>query len=87
MYIYIIYIISSSSMDDEEEDIGRRHRDFEKEMQVFLKSVAIRRNQKRDALLSDSLNISHVAIEHRLIAAVTFHKNYRSGIIKNFHND
>lgn len=67
-FCFIFLFLSSI---EEEDDCNN----LERGMEIFLRSVANRKNQRREALLSASM--SQIGIEHRLIACTTFHKNYR----------
>ncbi|GFS90268.1 n-acetyltransferase domain-containing protein [Nephila pilipes] len=65
---------SETGSDMEEED---DHEDFSRGLDAFLRAVVARKKDRRVALERYSLQSTHVGIEHRLIAAATFNKNYR----------
>ncbi|XP_015904919.1 uncharacterized protein [Parasteatoda tepidariorum] len=65
---------SETGSDMEEDD---EHEDFSRGLDAFLKAVVERKKERRVALERYSLQSTHVGIEHRLIAAATFNKNYR----------
>ncbi|GFR03821.1 n-acetyltransferase domain-containing protein [Trichonephila clavata] len=65
---------SETGSDMEEED---DHEDFSRGLDAFLRAVGARKKDRRVALERYSLQSTHVGIEHRLIAAATFNKNYR----------
>ncbi|GIY62648.1 uncharacterized protein CDAR_217351 [Caerostris darwini] len=65
---------SETGSDMEEDD---EHEDFSRGLDAFLRAVVARKKDRRVALERYSLQSTHVGIEHRLIAAATFNKNYR----------
>ncbi|KAG8193441.1 hypothetical protein JTE90_005088 [Oedothorax gibbosus] len=65
---------SETGSDMEEDD---DHEDFSRGLDAFLRAVVARKKERRVALERYSLQSTHVGIEHRLVAAATFNKNYR----------
>lgn len=69
---HFLHYHSFSDMEEEDD-----HEDFSRGLDAFLRAVVARKKERRVALERYSLQSTHVGIEHRLIAAATFNKNYR----------
>ncbi|XP_022241330.1 uncharacterized protein LOC106459192 [Limulus polyphemus] len=66
--------ISTSDSDMEEEEDGD---DLSRGLEAFLKAVAARRKERMISVEMGFLLPTQVGMEHKLIASVTFQKNYR----------